>query len=234
MVSRTSSRILSHPRFEIDHPSYEIIFCVADAADPAIPLLRRLVEKHSGATVRLLVGNDRISDNPKLNNIAKGWQAAVHPWIAVVDSNVLLTPNCLDVLLGTWDRKAGVVCSPPVGCSPVGLWAEIECGFLNAYQARWQCCADSLGLGFAHGKVMLWRRELLEAAGGLRALGGELAEDAASTKVVRAQGLAARLVRRPFVQPLGRRSLADVWRRQVRWARLRRELVSRSLFRRDS
>jgi ceramide glucosyltransferase len=54
------------------------------------------------------------------------------------------------------------------------------------------------------------------------ALARELAEDAAATKIVRAAGLRVRLADRPFAQPLGRRSLVEVWRRQVRWARLRR------------
>ena len=36
---------------------------------------------------------------------------------------------------------------------------------------------------------MLWRYADLEAAGGIRALAAEVAEDAASTKVVRAAGL---------------------------------------------
>src|SRR5262249_53334182 len=62
----------------------------------------------------------------------------------------------------------------------------------------------------------------LEAAGGIRALGAELAEDAASTKVVRALGLAVHLVDAPFAQPLGRRGLREVWRRPTRRARLRR------------
>jgi ceramide glucosyltransferase len=69
---------------------------------------------------------------------------------------------------------------------------------------------------------MLWRRELLDLAGGIEVLGSEIAEDAAATKAVRALGLRVRLVARPFVQPLGRRSAAEVWRRQLRWARLRR------------
>ena len=59
-------------------------------------------------------------------------------------------------------------------------------------------------------------------AGGVRALAAELAEDAASTKIVRAAGLRVRLVDNPFQQPLGRRTLKEVWRRQTRWARLRR------------
>src|SRR5271166_2400326 len=105
---------------------------------------------------------------------------------------------------------------PPIGSAPEGVWAELECAFLNSHQARWQCFADSIGLGFAQGKSMLWRKEILQRGGGVRALAGEVAEDAASTKLVRKQGLRVRIVDRPFEQPLGRRSAADVWRRQLR------------------
>ena len=54
------------------------------------------------------------------------------------------------------------------------------------------------------------------------ALAKEAAEDAAATKIVRAAGRKVRLVARPFPQPLGRRSASEVWKRQLRWARLRR------------
>src|SRR3954453_5090652 len=47
----------------------------------------------------------------------------------------------------------------------------------------WQGFADSVGLGFAQGKTMLFRRAVLESAGGIRALGLESAEDAAFTKL---------------------------------------------------
>ena len=90
------------------------------------------------------------------------------------------------------------------------------------FKRRWQYVADALGIGFAQGKTMLWRRDILENRGGIRALGSELAEDAAATKVIRSRGLRVRLVDTPFEQPLGRRSLREVWSRQVRWARLRR------------
>src|SRR5204863_1230322 len=58
--------------------------------------------------------------------------------------------------------------------------------------------------------------------GGIEALGREVAEDAAATKIVRDAGLNVRLVDRPLAQPLGRRSAREVWNRQLRWARLRR------------
>ncbi len=88
---------------------------------------------------------------------------------------------------------------------------------------RWQYCAEAVGLGFAQGKTMLWRREVMEKGGGIRALGAEIAEDAASTKLVHRQGLCINLVDSPFEQPLGLRGFRDVWLRQVRWARMRRK-----------
>jgi ceramide glucosyltransferase len=133
-----------------------------------------------------------------------------------------MPPDYVQRLLATWRPDTGLVCSPPVGCRPIGFWANVECAFLNAYQARAQYAADTLGFGFAQGKTMLWRRADLEAAGGIVALGAEIAEDAAGTKIVRAAGLRVRLTDAPFGQPLGRRSVREVWQRQIRWARLRR------------
>jgi ceramide glucosyltransferase len=104
----------------------------------------------------------------------------------------------------------------------VGLWADVEAGFLNTYQARWQYAADSLGLAFAQGKTMLFRRDQLEGMGGIAALATELAEDAAVTKIVRNAGFRVRLAGPSFFQPLGRRSAAHVLARQLRWAQLRR------------
>jgi ceramide glucosyltransferase len=209
--------------FRLDYPNYEIIFCAEHANDPALPLVNRLIAAHPEVRARLIIGLDRISANPKLNNIVKGWREAAHDWIVIADSNVLMPRRYIQRLLATWRPDTGLICSPPIGCLPDGAWAELECAFLNTYQARWQCAADGAGFGFAQGKTMLWRRDILERAGGTRALAGELAEDAAATKLVRKAGLRVRVVDRPFFQPLGHRTAVDVWRRQLRWARLRRD-----------
>ena len=208
--------------FDLDYPRYEILFCVACAKDPVVPLVEALIAKHAGASARLLVGDERVSANPKLNNVLKGWRAAAHQWIIIADSNVLMPPDYIQLLFASWRADTGLVASPPTGCRPQGIWAQLECAFLNTYQARWQYVADALGFGFAQGKTMLWRRADLEAAGGIGALAKEVAEDAAATKIVRGAGLKVRLVDHPFAQPLGRRSAAEVFNRQIRWARLRR------------
>jgi ceramide glucosyltransferase len=208
--------------FELDHPRYEILFCVAAATDPVLPLIRDLIAAYPAVDARLLIGDDRVSANPKLNNVVKGWRAASHDWVVIADSNVLMPRDYIQRLFASWRADTGLVASPPIGSRPQGFWAEIECAFLNTYQARWQYIVDSFGRGFAQGKTMLWRRADLERAGGIEALGREVAEDAAATKIVRDAGLNVRLVDRPLAQPLGRRSAGEVWNRQLRWARLRR------------
>jgi ceramide glucosyltransferase len=209
--------------FTLDYPHYEILFCAASARDPAVPLVQALIAAHPDVPARLLIGDERISANPKLNNVLKGWRAACHDLIVMADSNVLMPRDYIQRMLACWRPDTGLVSSPPVGSDPQGFWAGFECAFLNAYQVRWQYVADTVGLGFAQGKTLFYRRSDIEAAGGLRALAAEAAEDAATTKLVRAAGRRVRLVDAPFEQPLGRRARADVWHRQVRWARLRRD-----------
>lgn len=208
--------------FLLDHNNYELIFCCADAGDPAAALVRKLIAEHPHVPARLLIGDNAGTPNPKLNNLFKGWAAARHEWIVLADSNVLMPHDYLRRMLSGWRADTGVLCGPPIGCLVQGFWSELECAFLNTYQARWQYTADSIGFGFAQGKSMLWRRSALEKAGGIRALAREIAEDAAATKIVREQGLRVRLVDRPFGQALGKRTLKQVWHRQLRWARLRR------------
>ncbi len=208
--------------FTQDYPDYEILFCVAVPDDPAVPLLRQLIADHPGVPARLLVGDDRISGNPKLNNVAKGWEAASSDWIVMADSNLLLPPDYLSQLQAQFAPGVGMVSSPAVGSEPEGLPAHLECAYLNTHQARWQLVADQLGLGFAQGKSLFYRRDLVNAAGGLAVLGRDMAEDVASTRITRAAGLSVRLPPAPFPQPLGRRGWREVWQRQVRWAKVRR------------
>lgn len=208
--------------FVLDWPNYETIFCIASPNDPAVEIARRAMKAHPGIPARLLIGEDVFSPNPKMNNLIKGWRSAQHDWIVIADSNVLMPADYLDRLFAPWSADTGLVCSPPIGSAPAGFAAELECAWLNSFQARWQLLADSAGFGFAQGKSMMLNRQIMARAGGFERLGGEIAEDAAATHVIRQLGLKVRLVREPFEQPLGRRSLQSVWKRQLRWARLRR------------
>jgi ceramide glucosyltransferase len=174
--------------------AFEIIFCVARASDPVLPLVERLIARHPGRPARGIVGDEQVSPNPKLNNCVRGWDAARYDWIILADANVLMPNDAIQRLLASGRSRTGLVCSMPLGSRPRNLRAELECSFLSTFEVRWQYCAEAVGLGFAQGKTMLWRREVMDKGGGIRALGAEIADDAASTKLVRRQGLSVSLV----------------------------------------
>lgn len=208
--------------FLLDYPDYEILFCVAQPNDPVVPLVLGLIKTHPQIPARLLIGNERISGNPKLNNLSKGWDAATSTWILMADSNVLLPRHTLQRLFSEWRADTGLVSSPPAGVRPIGFAARLECAFLNGFQGRWQLASAAMGNGFAQGKMLFWHRDLLDQAGGLAALGQQMAEDVAATKLVRAAGRKVRLTSRLFEQPIGSRRFAAVWGRQLRWSKVRR------------
>lgn len=208
--------------FRLTPPADEILFCAAREDDPAVALVRDLLARHPGCNARLLVGETRISANPKLNNVARAWDIARNDWIVMADSNLMLPPDYLATLAAAWTPGTGLVSSPAVGTAPQGLAARVECAVLNGNQARVQLAAAALDLGFAQGKTLAFHRRLLARAGGLSVLGRDLAEDVAATKAIRGLGLKVRLVPQPFAQPIGRRSWRAVWDRQLRWSRVRR------------
>jgi ceramide glucosyltransferase len=208
--------------FELDYPDLRLIFCCDRADDPAARLVQSLIAAHPNVRAELLIGRDPLTANPKLNNLLKAWSQIETDWVILADSNVEMPRDYVQRLLVRWQTDTGVLCAPPIGACPHDFAGEVECAFLNTYQARWQYASDSVGFGFAQGKTMMFRRRTLAEAGGLVALGQEVAEDAAATKVVRGMGLKVHLVDRPFNQPLGARSFRQIWDRQARWARLRR------------
>lgn len=203
--------------------STELIFCAAREADPAVSYLRRLIAERPGWCASILIGQEGPGANPKLDNVRKGWRVARNNWVVIADSNVLMDETYLWNLLSAWGHDVGAVCAPPVAVDGDGLWADVERQWLNTYQARWQYAADALGYGFAQGKSMLFDKRLLDRWGGIDALDIDKAEDAAATKVVRAHGHRIRLAPAAIPQPLSRRTIAQVWQRQCRWAQLRRK-----------
>ncbi len=151
--------------FHIAYPDYEILLCIADDSDPILPLARQITAQYPDHAARILIGNDILGGNPKLNNMAKGFREARHDHVVFVDSNVFTPPHYLDQLAAALETGPAMVSAPPVGLAPQGFWAEVECAFLNAYQARIQYAVDTLGFGFAQGKTLFFRREDLEREG---------------------------------------------------------------------
>ena len=193
--SRTISSRRSPPPSAFTWPTAatEILFCVASPEDPVVLLVERLIAAHPGHRARLSSATTRSAAIQAQQPGSRAGRRQPHRWIVATDSNVLLPPDYLERLLGEWRADTGLVSSPAVGIAPEGFAAELECAFLNSYQARWQLAADAVGRLRPRQEPVLAPRR----AGGWRRpanLGTEMAEDVAATKLVRRAGLKVRLV----------------------------------------
>ncbi len=136
-------------------------------------------------------------------------------------SNIVFEPETLAAFMQNFTSGVGLVVGVPVAERPEGLAGHIEAFLLNGH-ARLLLTASALGLGFGVGKTMLFKRSDLARAGGFESIAYTLAEDTALSRGFAALGLKTVFAHRPLRQFIGKRSLREIYQRQLRWAVIRR------------
>lgn len=200
-----------------DYPVYEVVFAVAEADDPAVPLIERIIAAHPHVPARLTTDPIRTSDNPKLDNLRRAWRWARHELVLLCDVNARFRPDEVSRLVGQLTPRVGLLTAVPVATDPGGFCGELECAFFNSGGARWLIASDRLGQGVGVGQTMLLRRRDLERVGGIDAMAAGVCEDAALATAIRRAGLTVRMAQDPGWHPIGRRRFRDLWHRHLRW-----------------
>jgi ceramide glucosyltransferase len=196
----------------------EVLICVAQPDDGAVAPVRTLWPE-----APILVGKDD-SFNPKMNNVRKGLEAASRPVVGLCDAGIQLSLDELRLAAAPLAAGAGLVLALKAAEAPGTFAAEIERAYIDGHQARFLFAADRLGLAVASGGVTLMTRETLQRIGNWRGFNRWIADDYSVVRSVRELGLSTQLGEVMPRLPLGERSWAAVWQRQVRWARTRLRL----------
>jgi ceramide glucosyltransferase len=206
-----------------DYPEFELLFGVADPADPALPIVERLQGEFPDLNVRLLVtgatGANRKAD--QLHHLAA---QAQHEILVISDSDMRVTPDYLRrVVAPLADPTIGLVTCPYRGAEPQSLAAQFEALHMGAtFLPAVLVARQFLAMRFALGATMVLRRSDLSRLGGFAVLTDYLADDYQLGARVAALGL--RVCLSDYVIPciLGATKFRDEWHREVRWARTNR------------
>jgi ceramide glucosyltransferase len=207
--------------FTQTYPDYEVLFSAAESKSSAIDIAAALNGMHPWIESRIVQSHVDFAASPKLNTLATPLAAAHNDLILTKDSNIVLAPGMMQTLVQNLTPGVGLVCCVPVAQNADGLAGHIEACLINGH-ARLLLTASVLGLGFGVGKVMLFRRGDLGRVGGVEAVAYTIAEDTAISKGLAAIGLKTVFAHRTVGQEIGRRSLNEIFERQLRWGVIRR------------
>lgn len=205
---------------QLDYPKVEVLLCSAEGDRAAAEAIATTRQQHP--SLRACFVAPASVTNPKSGLLAATIPHAAHDLLLLTDDNVVSTPLRIQTHLAYHEAGYGLVSACVLGEAPENFWGAIDAAYMNGHFARLQLAGDAIGLSFSTGKSILVSKEALARSGGYAAAGETMCEDAIVQRDLRATGQRVTLTHEPVRQPIGRRRLADVWHRHLRWASCRR------------
>ncbi|MFI5457118.1 MAG: ceramide glucosyltransferase [Isosphaerales bacterium] len=212
--------------FLLEYPCFQLLFGVADADDPAIEVVQKLLREFPDQDVQLVVGCPVFGLNPKVENLAAMDRHRRHDVILISDSNVRVRPSYLrETVCYLAEPGVGLVSNLFAGVGEVHPSAVMENLQLNGFIAAGVAAAVMVRATCVVGKSMVMPVRALEAIGGFAAVRNVLAEDQVIAIRVRQAGYSIRLSHHVIENVNSRRSLRWFLNRQSRWYKIRRQLA---------
>ncbi|VDQ08886.1 unnamed protein product [Trichobilharzia regenti] len=101
--------------FEMDYPTYELLFCISDKEDPAYELVERLITQHPHIDAQLILAKDLFGINPKIINLQAGYEASKYSLLLISDSGLWMRSDTLMDMVSSLeeDPKIGLIHQVP-------------------------------------------------------------------------------------------------------------------------
>ena len=204
-----------------DYPEFEILFCVNDLNDAAVPFVRRLEQEFPQRAIRLLSGAEQLGSNQKVNNLALLEQEARFEYLAQSDGDVRVGPDYLrNVIAPFEDDLTAVVSCLYRGIAEKSFWAETEAlGAATDFSPSVLVADWKEGITFALGASVATTKTWLQKIGGYPALRNVLADDyEVGNRMAKAGGrvmISGEVVTTMYPSS----NFSRFWSHQIRWAR---------------
>lgn len=202
-----------------DYPEFEIVFCVGDSGEPAIPVIQRLIKDFPERSVRLLIGSEPLGVNDKVNKLCRMVREAKHDLVLVSDSDVRVERGFLQEIAAAFrNSKIGGVTCLYRGDTDGSLGSNLEAlGNSTDFAPSVLVARELRGLDFMLGAVMATTKQQLASIGGFEALVNYLADDYELGNRISLRGSSVELSRFVVSIVYPRQTLWDAFRHQLRW-----------------
>ncbi|WP_045459091.1 bacteriohopanetetrol glucosamine biosynthesis glycosyltransferase HpnI [Caballeronia cordobensis] len=208
------------------HPSFQLVFGVASAADPAVRIVRQLARAYPECDMQLVIDSTVHGSNRKVSNLINLASCAKHDVIVIADSDIAVGPDYLArVIAPLADEGVGVVTCLYRGRRVDGFWPAVGALFIDEWFAPSVHMANAGGYGrFGFGATIALTRETLVKIGGFEAIRDCLADDYWLAERARMIGLRTVLSDVVVATDVTEHRFAALWERETRWLRTIRSI----------
>jgi ceramide glucosyltransferase len=202
-----------------DYPDYEILFCVGEEDDPAVPILRKLAQDFPERHIRILFGSGGRGSNDKVVKLARLVGEARNEVVVISDSDVRVRPDYLRTVVAPLaNSKVGAVTCfyVPIeektlaeSLQTIGMFSDFYVGILVARQLD--------GVKFALGPTIVTTRTRLAGFGGYGAIANRPADDLLVGRLIAEQGYEVELLPYTILTVADYGSMSDLFHKRLRW-----------------
>src|SRR5215472_4416664 len=204
-----------------DYPEFEILFCVTDKNDPAVPVIEQVIRDFPQRSIRLLIGADSLGASDKVNKLCRMVHEARHEIVIVTDSDVRVEAGFLPAVVAPFrDSAVGGVTCLYRGLTDGSFSANLEALGNSTDFAPGVLVAWMLGggkLNFMLGDVMATTKTHLAQICGFESLVDYFCDDYELGNRLAARGYRVELSPLPVDIVYPRETFGEAFRHQVRW-----------------
>ena len=205
---------------EQDYPEFQVVFGVQRNDDPAIEVIRRVIERYPELDLSLVVRQSAVSGNPKIANVANMMPLVKHPILTIVDSDMRVDRDYLRSLAAQFDDSSvGAVTCLYEAVPRGGFASQLAAMGINEQFAPSVLVAALGAMRFCFGSTMSVRSDVLAEIGGVAALAPHLADDYMLGALVSSHGYRVALSRYVVRNIICEPDIGELWHHEVRWGR---------------
>ncbi len=209
-----------------DYPDYELIFCVGDENDAAVPVIQKLMRDFPECQIRILYGSGRRAINDKVAKLVRMVNEARNEVLVINDSDVRVEPDYLRTVVAPLrnPKVGGVTClyvstqdeTFTQHLQSVGMISDFYPGIFVARQLD--------GIKFALGQTIVTTRSHIAGFGGYEAIENRPADDLLVGRLIAEQGFEVELLPYAVQTVPDYDSLEDLFIKRLRWMTVMRHM----------
>ena len=209
-----------------DYPDYELLFCVHDQFDLAVPVLEKLVRDFPERKIRILYGSGRTAINDKVAKLVRLVNEAEHEVLVINDSDVRVKPDYFRTVVAPLkDPKVGGVTCLYVSVDDTTMTQSFQSvGMISDFYPGVMVAWLLDGVKFAFGQTIVTTRKLIAGFGGFQALESRPADDLLTGRLIAQQGVSMEMLPYAVETVADYQSLSGLLIKRLRWMTVMRHM----------